>query len=139
MDEKSDFPMLGKASVHTNFTQGGNYSREKSAIYVGGNQLTWSMCDFVLPWLYRRYSNLDPKLTEDDMQDLVRTSLSSVVSCLPDDQEPNLLMMEKTLMALGDLLKELLVNDMTVKTLDVLIQVDIWYCLCPPYYGGSVV
>ena len=59
------------------------------------------------------------------MQDLVRTSLSSVVSCLPDDQEPNLLMMEKTLMALGDLLKELLVNDMTVKTLDVLIQVDI--------------
>ena len=68
-------------------------------------------------------SNLDPKLSEDDLQDLVKTSLASVVSCLPDDEEHNLLMMEKTLMALGDLLKELLIKDMSVKTLDVLIQV----------------
>jgi len=68
-------------------------------------------------------SNLDPKLSEDDVQDLVKTALSSVVSCLRDDEEHNLLMMDKTLMALGDLLKELLINDMTVKMLNVLIQV----------------
>ena len=68
-------------------------------------------------------SNLDPTLPEDDVQDLVKTSLASVVSCVPDDEEHNLLMMEKTLMALGDLLRQLLIKDMTVKTLDVLIQV----------------
>ena len=68
-------------------------------------------------------SNLDPKLSEDEMQELVKTSLASVVSCVPDDEEHNLLMMEKTLMALGDLLKALLINDMTIKTLDILVQV----------------
>jgi len=59
------------------------------------------------------------------MQDLVKTALSSVLSCVPDDEEHNLLLMEKTLMALSDLLKELLVKDMTVKTFDVLLQVVI--------------
>jgi len=68
-------------------------------------------------------SNLDPKLSEDELQDLVKTSLSSAVSCLPDDEEHNLVLMEKTLMALSDLLRELLVKDMTVKTFNVLLQV----------------
>jgi len=58
------------------------------------------------------------------MQDLVKTALSSVLSCLPDDEERNLLLMEKTLMALSDLLKELLIKDMTVTTFNVLLQVD---------------
>jgi len=57
------------------------------------------------------------------MQDLVKTALSSVLSCLPDNEEHNLLLMEKTLMALSDLLKELLVKDMSVKTFNVLLQV----------------
>jgi len=70
-------------------------------------------------------SNLDPKLSEDDLQDLVKTALSSVLSCVPDDEEHNLLLMEKTLMALSDLLKELLIKDMTVKTFDILLQVRI--------------
>jgi len=68
-------------------------------------------------------SNLDPKLSEDDVQDLVKTALSSVLSCVPDDEEHNLLLMEKTLMALSDLLKELLIKDMTVKTFNILLQV----------------
>ena len=55
----------------------------------------------------------------------MKTALSSVLSCVPDDEERNLLLMEKTLMALSDLLKELLVKDMTVKTFDVLLQVVI--------------
>ena len=70
-------------------------------------------------------SKLDPKLTEDELEDLVKTSLSSVVSCVPDNEEPNLVLMEKTLMALSDLLKELLIKDMTVKTFDVLLQVGL--------------
>ena len=74
-------------------------------------------------------SNLDPKLSEDDVQDLVKTSLSSVVSCLPDDEECHLVLMEKTLMALSDLLKELLIKDMTVNTFTVLIQVTVCPCL----------
>jgi len=65
-------------------------------------------------------------LSEDDTQDLVKTSLSSVVSCLPDDEERNLLLMEKTLMALSDLLKELLIKDMSVKTFNILIQVTVY-------------
>jgi len=68
-------------------------------------------------------SNLDPKLSEDDVQDLVKTSLSSVVSCVPNDDEQNLLLMEKTLMALSDLLKELLIKNMTMKTFSILLQV----------------
>ena len=71
------------------------------------------------------FSNLDPVLSEDDVQDLVKTSLSSVVTCQPDDEEHNLVLMEKTLMALSDLLKELLMKNMTVKTLNVLLQVRI--------------
>ena len=65
-------------------------------------------------------------MSEDDTQDLVKTSLSSVVSCLPDDEERNLLLMEKTLMALSDLLKELLIKDMSVKTFNILIQVTVY-------------
>ena len=64
-------------------------------------------------------------MTEEELQDLVKTALTSVVSCLPDDEEHSLVMMEKTLMALSDLLKDLLITDMTVKTFDVLIQVRV--------------
>ena len=71
------------------------------------------------------FSKLEPTLSEDEMHDLVKTSLSSVLSCLPDDEEHNLLLMEKTLMALSDLLKELLIKDMTVKTFNVLLQVTV--------------
>lgn len=67
-------------------------------------------------------SNLDPTLSEEDTQDLVKTSLASVLSCQPDDEEQNLLLMEKTLMALSDLLKELLIKNMTVKTFNILLQ-----------------
>jgi len=72
-------------------------------------------------------SNLDPPLSEEDTQDLVKTSLASVLSCQPDDEERNLLLMEKTLMALSDLLKELLIKNMTVKTFNILLQVTLYY------------
>ena len=72
---------------------------------------------------------LDPKLSEEDMQDLVKVSLSSVVSCQPDDEESSVVLMEKTLMALSDLFKELLVKDMTVNTFSLLVQVTVWNCL----------
>jgi len=68
---------------------------------------------------------LDPKLSEEDMQDLVKVSLSSVVSCQPDDEESSVVLMEKTLMALSDLFKELLVKDMTVNTFSLLVQVTV--------------
>lgn len=70
-------------------------------------------------------SMLDPKLSEEDMQDLVKVSLSSVVSCQPDDEESSVVLMEKTLMALSDLFKELLVKDMTVNTFSLLVQVTV--------------
>jgi len=72
-------------------------------------------------------SKLDPKLSNDDLQDLLKTSLTSVVSCTLEDNASSELtaLLDRSLSVLSGLLLEVVAKDMTVATFELILQVTL--------------